>query len=263
MKMFNSSLLCAGILIVGSLLSSCQKEPQVQEAGSAGYLTVKMTDAPADYDKVIVHILDVQVHSLVYDSGWISLEGVKPGYYNLLDLTNGVQTVIAEGDLPPGPVSQIKLVLGTDNTIETNGQVYVLQSSPVEQAGLLLNVSTAITLGAKAEVLIDFDAAKSIIDVGEGIYRLKPALGVIDAAISGSISGKVQPGQRVTITASQTADAGTTYSDPDGNFKLSGLLVGDYTVTIRPRTGSGFQQKLMFNIHVDAGKTTNLGSILM
>ena|SRR5665647_2021879 len=47
------------------------------------------------------------------------------GVYNLLDLSNGISTLIATGDMQPGTVSQIRLILGSNNTV-TVGGVYPL-----------------------------------------------------------------------------------------------------------------------------------------
>ena len=265
MKISKYALLCAGILIACFWVSSCKKDMDSGSTpyGSAGKVMVRMTDAPADYDKVIVHVVDVQVNTRATDTSWVSLQGVRPGYYNLMDLSNGVDTLIAEGRLPSGIIHQIRLVLGTDNTIETNGKVYALQTTPLSQAGLILGLNTAISLTANTEILIDFDAAQSIVESAPGLFQLQPVLRSIDARVSGSITGRVQPGQKAMVTASQSVDGSVSYTDPTGRFKLSGLLVGKYTVTITPRSGSGYQQKVIAEVNVGAGQTTDLGSISM
>ena len=69
-------------------------------------LKVRLTDAPGDYEQVLIDIQDVQIH--VADSSgegnWQSLE-VNKGVYNLLDFRNGMDTLLASIELPAGNVS--------------------------------------------------------------------------------------------------------------------------------------------------------------
>ena len=62
-----------------------------------------LTDAPADYDAVLIDIQDVQIHVSDNDAegSWQSLI-VNKGIYNLLDFRNGMDTLLGSIELPAG-----------------------------------------------------------------------------------------------------------------------------------------------------------------
>src|SRR5690349_4650863 len=120
-------------------------------------LQVWLTDAPGDYEEVNIDIQGVEIHSSESDNGkgWKSLD-VKSGVYNLLELTNGLDTLIGELVLPAGKVSQIRLVLGDDNSIKVGGQVYDLSTPSAQQSGLKLQVHETLAEGVTYKILLDF-----------------------------------------------------------------------------------------------------------
>jgi hypothetical protein len=101
-------------------------------------LKVNLTDAPAAYEEVLIDIQDVQYHfTSETDSGsWESLELVNAGVYNLLDFTNGLDTLLAEETLPAGTISQMRLVLGEKR--------HILKSKTRWQ-DLYMNYATTLT----------------------------------------------------------------------------------------------------------------------
>ena len=62
---------------------------------------------------------DVQINlTNASGSGWQSVSTVAAGTYNLLDLVNGKDTLLADSDVPPGgTISQVRLVLGPNNYV--------------------------------------------------------------------------------------------------------------------------------------------------
>jgi len=88
-------------------------------------LEVRLTDSPGDYQEVNIDIQDVQVNPETSESGWQSLN-IKKGIYNLLNLANGLDTLLGIALLPVGHLSQIRLVLGTNNTLKMNDQIIAL-----------------------------------------------------------------------------------------------------------------------------------------
>ncbi len=88
-------------------------------------MEVRLTDSPGDYQEVNIDIQDVQVNPETSESGWQSLN-IKKGIYNLLNLANGLDTLLGIALLPVGHLSQIRLVLGTNNTLKMNDQIIAL-----------------------------------------------------------------------------------------------------------------------------------------
>ena len=188
---------------------------------------------------------------------------VVPKNYNLLELTNGVDTLIAVGGLGTTTVSQIRLVLGTGNTIMVDSVLYPLETPSGMQSGLKLQVHHELQAGVAYHVLLDFDANLSVHKTGNGKYILKPVIRVIDTALSGSIKGLILPvGVNSTVTASDTA-AGLTYTGSvdliGGGFLLSGVAAGVYEITITP--AAPYLPVTITSVTVVNGVVTDIGVV--
>jgi Domain of unknown function (DUF4382) len=140
-------------------------------------LQIRLTDAPTALQEVNVDIKEVHVKfsdDSLSNDGWITL-ATNAKIYNLLVLQNGIDTVLATGTLPTGVVKEIRLVLGSNNSVKDNGVVYPLTIPSGSESGLKIKVSKK--LGATLETLIiDFDAALSVKKEGTGDYKLRPVL---------------------------------------------------------------------------------------
>ncbi|MES2800624.1 MAG: DUF4382 domain-containing protein [Bacteroidota bacterium] len=162
------------VLMLGMALVSCDKQGQSK-------MTVRMTDAPGDFEHVFVDVQEVQVH---YSGGgnpgaWVSLQ-TNAGIYDLLTLQNGITTVLAPNTvIPSGKITQIRLILNTQNSVVVDGLTFPLQTSSATQTGLKINLNTVLDPGEDYEVLLDFDAEKSIVLEGNGSYSLKPTIKVL------------------------------------------------------------------------------------
>ena len=167
------------LMVLMFVAVSCVKEDQT------GEMTVKMTDAPADFAQVNVEIKEVWVH---YDgnnggiNGWVKLE-TNAGVYNLLELRNDVTAVIAnQSALAVGNFNQIRLILGENNyavAVENGLEInYSLLLSSQDQTGLKINVNSEIKANQTLQVVLDFDAEASIVEQGNGEFRLKPVIHV-------------------------------------------------------------------------------------
>lgn len=151
-----------------TLVIACKKENRTTT------LKVNLTDAPMEAEEVNIDLKAVRVNFADDSSGWSDLSAV-PGIYNLLDLQNGLDTMIATGTVPAGYLKEIRLVLGSNNTIKVNGEVYPLTIPSGSESGLKLKVNKSLAAPLDS-LLIDFDAALSIHQEGTGDYKLKPVL---------------------------------------------------------------------------------------
>jgi hypothetical protein len=227
-------------------------------------LHVRLTDAPADYQQVNIDIQSVEINSEAgtKESGWKTLT-VKNGVYNLLDLSNGLDTLLATAELPVGKVSQIRLILGTNNTIKVGGAVFPLSTPSAQQSGLKLNVNAQLNEGITYTILLDFDAALSVKKNGNGTYSLKPVITAISEATSGAIKGNV-----TTLSAApavfiiQGIDTlASTYTDNAGNFFLKGVPAGTYSVSFSPT--AGYASKKVEGVNVTLNNVTSMGTIIL
>ena len=241
------------------LTTACKKEESTTTVGTTP-VKVRMTDAPASYDQINVDIIGVEFK---VNSGTTVNLDVNPGIYNLLDFTNGADTLIASADVPSGELSQVRLILGPNNSIVVDGQPYPLETPSAMQSGLKLNVHSTLQPGVLYELLLDFDANQSIVVEGNGTYKLKPVIRVISVATSGSMHGIIitPTALPATITATNntTLTVYSTQTDANGNFLLRGLPSGTYSVTITPEVP--FPATTINNVSITIGALTELGPI--
>jgi hypothetical protein len=147
-----------------------------KEKGSSYYFEVHLTDAPAAFEEVNVDIQQVKVKLRDDSAGWVSLN-TNAGIYNLLGLQNGVDTLLAAGILPANFVKEIRLYLGSNNSVKINGQVHPLLMNNGDQPKLMIKVDRQISQRVDS-LVVDFDAGLSVIQQGNGGYRLIPVLRV-------------------------------------------------------------------------------------
>jgi len=224
-------------------------------------LEVRLTDSPGDYQEVNIDIQDVQVNPETSESGWQSLN-IKKGIYNLLSLTNGLDTLLGTALLPVGHLSQIRLVLGTHNSLKMNDQIIALTTPSAQQSGLKLLVNAELKAGITYILLLDFDAAKSIVSTGNNTFKLKPVIRAIPQAITGAIKGLIIPALSTpAVYAIMGTDTlATTYADSvSGKFLLQGLNPGAYSIAFAPKTG--YLSLTKDNVSVTIGVVTDLATV--
>lgn len=254
----SKSIFFAVCLVVPTIFS-CESN----EIGNAR-VVVRLTDAPADYQEVNVDIqnIEVNVREDEAESGWTTLEGVNKGIYNLLELTNGLDTVLADTEIPAGYVSQIRLILGDNNTLLQDNQTLPLNTPSAQQSGLKVNLKTTLAPGITYEILLDFDAARSVVEAGKsGNFNLKPVVRAIAEAQDGAISGIILPAEaHAAVFALQGQDtlAGTFVNDA-GIFLVRGLEPGVYDLGIEP--AQGYQSQVIEGVQVLLGQVTEVGTV--
>lgn len=215
---------------------------------TAGTLAVSLTDAPAcGFDAVNVTVSKVRVHrsdsALDTESGWTDITLNPARKINLLNLTNGVLEALGQTSLEAGRYTQMRLVLdanasGTANTVvPVDGRTELpLETPSAVQSGIKLVGAFEVAAGQKTEVVLDFDACKSVVTRGKGSYALKPVVKVVPVAANG-ISGFVSTallGSGVQVSAQQNGSivSATTPNPSTGEFFLSRLAPGNYDVVI-------------------------------
>jgi hypothetical protein len=223
------------LIIISSsfFIISCRKSDNKGDA----HLQVYLTDDPGNYEAVLIDVKDVQINVTGNgDAGWQSLAGVKAGVYNLLDLVNDKDTLLADALIPSGKLHQIRLILGTENYVKIAGQSIQLETPSAQQSGLKLNVQQNVAGGILYTVVLDFDVAKSIVTTGNGKFILKPVIRTVLQAAGGSIRGFVTPDSVVTsVLVLQGLDTiASTYTGVDGGYLIKGLDAGTYSLHFLP-----------------------------
>lgn len=226
-------------------------------------IEVWLTDAPGDFQEVNIDLQSVEVHSNQSDNGtgWKAVD-VEPKVYDLLKLANGNETLLGSLELPGGRLSQIRLKLGDNNSVMVDDAVYALTTPSSQQSGLKLQINETLAEGITYKILLDFEAGKSVIKNGAGVYILKPVIRAITEAQSGAIKGGLNPDGAlpVTLIAADTV-VSTTTSDENGNFLFRGLKPGTYGLKV-DHDGTGEAPEVeKTNITVELGVVTDVGEI--
>lgn len=273
---------------------SCQKEKDHKVDGTIPEgqqrVRIRLSDNPVSFDAVNVDIQQVEIfivpdscrgrgnhgnnYGCHYDNnrgrdddrdcgGWDTLD-IRAGVYNLLDLSNGVDTLLASGLTIAGKIYKIRLTLGTNNSVVVDSVSYPLT---------LWNDHNRVTIGVRGEdveeitpgdfqVWLDFDAGRSIVKVSNNRFVLKPFLRIWLPPQTASIKGKVLPKQAHAII-SAVSNGDTLIAIPDhsnGYFKIRGLRGATTDVFINATTG-GYQDTTITAIQLVRGQETNLGTI--
>lgn len=234
-------------------ISSCSKEKNKSR------LTVYLTDAPASYDAVNIDIrrVEIKTSSDQGDGGWTELP-IHAGIYNLLEFTNGMDTLLSSIELPAGKVSQLRVILGSQNSIVVDGSTSALplETPSAQTSGLKFNIHADLIEGLEYKLWIDFDCARSIVVTGNHSYKLKPVIRTFTEATSGAIKGNVQPAAaEATVYAINGTDSLSAIPDAvTGNFLIRGVAPGTWKVVADGN--NGYADQTVDNVAVQRGEVT-------
>jgi hypothetical protein len=239
-----------------------------------GTLRVALTDAPAcGYDAVNVTIQKVRVHKSSTasdtDAGWSEIVLSPAKRIDLLTLTNGVLSELGQTPLPTGKYTQLRLVLGSNDSttpmansvVPSGGSETALTTPSGQQTGLKMNIDLDVAANKMIDLVLDFDACKSVVRAGSsGKYLLKPVVSVIPRFISG-VSGFVGTAVANGNTLITLQQAGVvvkaTAPDSSGAFLLQPVVPGTYDLVI---TAPGQATEVITDVVVATDTVTPLGT---
>lgn len=276
-----TSLSFAVLIVIA--ISSCKKN-----ATSAGQqsLTMYLTDAPGDYEHVYVDIRSVFVKIDKDDqsennngdddnggddngnnsgddsnSEWINLNAYAQ-VYDLLALNNGIDALLANSNLPKGELKEIKIEIGTNNSVVKNGTTYPLQLK-AEDAEVEIesgNDECEDDGMNNFRLWLDFDVSSSVIELPGNIFWLKPVINQFNGKASGEVEGKITPSNSVaSIKIYNNSNTYFGIPEEEGEYKIRGIKPGTYTMEIVG--ANGYQNQTITNIMVKAGEDTKIETI--
>lgn len=259
--------------LIAFLGVSCNDVNLSGSESEKGKMNVSLTDAPGDYEEVNIDVQGLRIHYTpasndtvdadTADGEWIDLP-VEPMRVNLLELTNGIDTLLTSAELDPGNYKELRLVLGNENDVVVNGSTKNLKVPSGQSSGYKIKFDTDLEGGEELDVIVDFDAGRSVHKAGNsGKYILKPVLKafVEDGEEVGSLAGAVDPATaEPNVFAIIDDDTSTTQANEDGEFLLQGLEAGQYELNIEPTDGEHADTTLT-DITVEEGEETYIGVI--
>lgn len=202
------------ILILSALiLSGCGGGSGGEAGPGTGTLSLSITDASTTrYKAVYVTIDEVQVNrnsgTENGNSGWTTVAAPKQTY-NLLKLVGGLTAVLGESELEAGAYYQIRLIIGKHAQSENNilgvphpyanyvilndgsDTVEALKIPSGMQTGIKLVHNFQIPEDTVVELVLDFDACRSVVETGDRKYLLKPTVKVTGTEDKVTVGGGV------------------------------------------------------------------------
>ena len=233
------------------------------------YLTdaLEKNDANGDYENILISISRIEAHFVeTYEEepGTEVADGSKKGNWqvivewyegfevDLIELGGKSILLASLEQLPSRKYTQLRIFLVEDQgTIVVDGKDYPLNIPSVGQTGIKLIHPFEIIPGQITELTLDFNAQQSVIETGNGEYKLKPVIGIISNTYSqsegesylGSIEGVVYRldekgvipgvigGALVKIEGLILPFEETDITDGYGYYNISDIPFGVYKVT--------------------------------
>lgn len=211
---FTKLILVVNFLIFASLLTGCGGGGSGgSTSAGTGTLSLALTDSSTEkYKAIYVTIDEVQVNrkdrASNGNSGWAT--AATPGKtYNLLKLINGLSAVLGVSELEAGLYRQIRLIIGKHQESENNilgaphpyANYVILNdgSDTLEELKIPSGFQTGIKLvhnfqvleNTVVELVLDFDACRSVVETGNSNYLLKPTIKVIETDNKSTVYGDV------------------------------------------------------------------------
>ena len=281
-------LIVACVAIVAALsFAACKKDQSAQMPQGKQEFSLYMTDGPGFFDQVLVEIRSVQV---LVDTGrdtrrndtcnwdrigatpnrkpdsllvWQDL-GVSPGVYDIMNLRNGVDTLLSKIMIPKGAIRLIRILFGTqNNALVKDGVTYPLKWPAGTSDYVLIKLKGHEAdeyLTGRTRLWLDFDINRSVAVGLNNYFYLRPFFHFFVTKNSGSVAGKIEPKDaKAVLTLVSGTDTAYGLPDKDGRFKIRGLNDGTYSLYING--SSSYADTTINNIKVTAPKETSIGAI--
>lgn len=258
-------VLCCCIFSAIILLCSCQKKeisiPLPPDKSVA--FSIYLTDAPAAYKALLIDVQQILVKaSDSINSGWIEIPLVRTGQYNVLDFRNGKDTLLAYSKIPSGTLTQIRLVLGSNNQLILNdGKLVPLNLPSSQQSGIKLTLQENLKPGKPFGLVLDFDALQSIHNIG-GEWLFNPVFRTFSKASNGGIEGIALPDSaKIQVLAIMGSDTLGTIPDSTGYYKFQGLSEGMYKLFFVAGAATGYSTKILDSISVTDSSVRSIDTV--
>jgi len=263
------------VLFPALLITSCEKSDK-----QVGTVSISITDAPIDASNVTgvnLTITGIQYHTS--DGEWLTFEEFQePVSVNILDLTNGITSLLGDFEMEAGTYTQLRFMLDAPedgSSMQANPGCFIEFSDGTQEplyvpsgseSGYKAVGAFTIPINGNVGITADFDARKSIHVTGGNnkSYILKPTIRLAVDNQAGQIKGTVtnaatdtsivvyayEAGTYTTTEADAPADETTarfpnavtsSNADESNNYCLSFLAPENYDLVIATSVNGEFQ----------------------
>ncbi len=296
------------LLAVTLVVVACSSSTTAATTSGMGKVSVMLSDpatcqAPdGPFSHVYVTITDVQANvngsAGSSDSGWVDLTpglAKAPMQVDLLGLANNHCFLATLGDaqeLQAGKYQQIRVILASNSTTvasnmcgssancvmltaDTSNTPHTLQLSSEAQTGIkipsgqIASGGLTVASGQTADLDIDFNTCESIVQEGNGQYRLKPVLHagevsttstsingkIVDKATGNPVSGSVMVALEQKDVTGIDRVVMSTMAGTDGSFVFCPLPTGTYDVVVVGTRTDGVEYAPVIVTGVATGST--------
>ena len=228
--------------------------------GGTGRLGLSLADASTDlYRAIYVSVAEVQVHFGEDPADMWTTVASPAKTYDLLSLVNGARESLGLADLSPGHYTQMRLILDdlpddslnilsqahpyAQYVIDTSDQYHEMKVPSGLQSGVKIVQGFDINENSTTELILDFDASRSVVVAGRsGNYLLMPAIQILDLTLAAVVSGTVtnaadQTALESALVSAQSYDAAA--SDPKDQVVVRASTVSDLAGGYKIFVGGG------------------------
>lgn len=193
-------------LLFATLIAACGGDgggtsDGVGGGGTLGSVRVLLTDAPVcGMEHVWVTVERVRIYAsddnAAVDQGAGDVVLSPARRIDLATLTGGVLEELGTAPLPPGRYTQVRLILAENtsaNPLANAVQPVGSEPTPLtipsgSESGLKVRARFDVAAGQTADLVLDFDACKSVVQAGNsGRYLLKPVITARPGAGAGAV----------------------------------------------------------------------------
>lgn len=260
------AVLMASLFVAALAAYGCgdddDNNPNPGPGNPQGRVRLRLTDAPADFDSIVIGIREISIRRGNDTTGWLRFTPAQQ-FVDVLTLRNGVFLDLGTFTVPAGNIGAMRMLLDSTSHVVVSGQRQPIMLTPGDTVGYEMTTDVNVAAGATVDVGIDFDALRSLRADGAGGWNIEPNFRLAPFNGTGSIAGTITPGDSLAgIYVLSGADTvASTFNASSGDFAVTLLNPGTYNVLVYGATNQ--RDTTITGVTVTAGQATNLGTIPM
>lgn len=237
------------------LISSCNKD-----SVTTSFVNFYLTDLPSPCKEINIDIQSIELHPMgPYNKVDAKINKQNPGIYNILNYSNGKDTLLYSFETAVGVIKYCTIKFGDNNSIKIGDKVYPLILGPGLSKGLEVPINQLLEADKTRNIWIDFKASRCVQYVNDTFY-LVPSIRVFNEDTGGTLVGVALPEEaKPFVIAYNDKDTLYTIAGAGGRFMIRAVPPGTYNVKFIPQNGK--LERELKNFEVTDTIITDIGTI--